>query len=56
LAKMRATRPQTRCLIHSGHSNSAIVRGAIDAGASAYVIKSGDIDALTRAIRESVRP
>lgn len=56
LATLRAVRPQTRCLIHSGHSNAAIVRGAIDAGASAYVIKSGDVDALTRAIRESVRP
>lgn len=56
LAAMRAARPQTRYLIHSGHTNAAIVRGAIDAGASAYVIKSGDIDALTRAIRECTRP
>lgn len=54
LATLRTARPQTRCLIHSGYTNSAFMRRAIDAGAAAYVIKSGDIDALTRAIRESV--
>jgi DNA-binding NarL/FixJ family response regulator len=55
LATIRSARPEIRCLIYSGHSNAALKRGAIKAGASAYVSKSGDIDALTRAIRDSVR-
>lgn len=44
--------PATRFVIHSGHSNPDMIRLARDAGAAAYVLKSGDIDDLIDAIRK----
>lgn len=43
--------PRTRFVIHSGHSNPELMRKAKSAGASAYVLKSGDFDDLIAAIR-----
>lgn len=43
--------PQTRFVIHSGHSNPELMRMAQSAGAAAYVLKSGDFDDLIAAIR-----
>jgi DNA-binding NarL/FixJ family response regulator len=43
--------PTTRFIIHSGHSNPELMRKAREAGAAAYVIKSGEIDDLIAAIR-----
>ncbi|MET0282326.1 MAG: response regulator [Steroidobacteraceae bacterium] len=44
--------PATRFLIHSGHSNPELMRHAREAGASAYVLKTGDFDHLYAAIRK----
>ena len=55
LPGLRAARPQTAFLIHSGHSNPGIVQAAREAGASAYVLKTGDIELLLAAIRKAVR-
>lgn len=46
----------TRFIIHSGHSNPELVRKAYEAGAGAYVLKSGDIDELIVAIRKLGHP
>ncbi|HEX2538336.1 MAG TPA: response regulator transcription factor [Pseudolabrys sp.] len=43
--------PDTRFLIHSGHSNPDFIRAVQAAGANAYIRKSGDIDDLIAAIR-----
>jgi DNA-binding NarL/FixJ family response regulator len=44
----------TRFIIHSGHANPELVRKAHEAGAGAYVLKSGEIDELIVAIRQLV--
>ena len=44
--------PSTRFIVHSGHSNPELMRKAREAGAAAYVIKSGEIDDLIAAIRK----
>lgn len=54
LSDLSAKFPVTKFIVHSGHSNLALVRGAYAAGAAAYVLKSGDIDELLAAIRKSV--
>lgn len=51
LPELRREHPATRFVIHSGHSNPELVRQAESAGASAYVLKSGDFDDLIAAIR-----
>jgi len=44
--------PATRFVMHSGHSNPELVRKAREAGAGAYVLKSGEIEELFAAIRK----
>lgn len=51
LAEMSASHPATRFIIHSGHANPALIIKALEAGAQAYVAKSGDIDELIATIR-----
>ena len=43
--------PSTRFVIHSGHSNPELKRKAMEAGAAAFVLKSGEIDELLDTIR-----
>lgn len=43
--------PGTKFVIHSGHSNTEVIRRVHEAGAAAYVLKSGDLDDLIAAIR-----
>jgi len=43
--------PSTSFIIHSGHSNPELIRRAREAGAAAFVLKSGEIDELIEAIR-----
>lgn len=47
--------PETKFIIHSGHSNPELMRQAREAGAGAYVRKSGDIDELISAIRNVMK-
>jgi two-component system, NarL family, response regulator DesR len=51
LPALRQQFPQTRFIIHSGHSNPGLIRTAQETGADAYVLKSGDFDELIAAIR-----
>jgi two-component system, NarL family, response regulator DesR len=44
--------PSIRFIIHSGHSNPELKRRAMEAGAAAFLLKSGDIDELITAIRK----
>lgn len=56
LGKLRAARPQTRIVVHSGHTHPTLVSGVRAAGASAYVRKAGDIEDLFGAIRGPTKP
>jgi DNA-binding NarL/FixJ family response regulator len=51
LGSLRAARPQTRIVVHSGHTHPALVDGVRVAGASAFVRKASDIEQLFSAIR-----
>lgn len=43
--------PSSRFIIHSGHSNPELKRRAMEAGAAAFLLKSGEVDELIDAIR-----
>jgi two-component system, NarL family, response regulator DesR len=47
--------PDTKFVVHSGHSNPLLIRNARESGADAYVLKSGDFDVLIDAIRGLLR-
>jgi two-component system response regulator DesR len=47
LPSLREQFPETRYIIHSGHSNPELMRRS---GADAFVLKSGDFDELIAAI------
>ena len=55
LPALRQQFPDTRFIIHSGHSNPGLIRTAHETGADAYVLKSGDFDELIEAIRKVAR-
>ncbi len=54
LPRLRALRPSPRIVIYSGHSGDAMARGALAAGASAYVVKTGDVAPLFATLRQAV--
>lgn len=55
LPQLRQQFPDTKFIIHSGHSNPELVRSAKETGADAYVLKSGDFDELIEAICKLAR-
>jgi len=55
LPALREEFPQTRFIVHSGHSNPGLIRSAQECGADAYVLKSGDFDELIETIRKVAR-
>lgn len=55
LPELRREFPGTRFIIHSGHSNPALINNAREMGADGYVLKSGDFDELIEAIRRLAR-
>lgn len=55
LPALRAQFPATKFIIHSGHSNPALINNAREMGADGYVLKSGDFDELIEAIRKLAR-
>lgn len=55
LPALRTQFPQTKFIIHSGHSNPALISTAREKGADAWVLKSGDFDELIEAIRRVAR-
>ena len=52
LPSMRRALPDVRFVVFSGHENPEIIRGALRAGASAYVTKSTHTDRLIEAIKQ----
>jgi two-component system response regulator DesR len=49
---MRTALPAVRFIIFSGHNHPEMIRGALEAGASAYVTKATHTDKLIARIRE----
>ena len=52
LPQLRRELPTARFLMHSGHGHPALIARALAAGASGYVLKSGNPDELVHAIRK----
>lgn len=52
LARFRAEMPDVKLVIFSGHAHRTLIERTLAAGASAYVVKSGNPSALIDAIRE----
>lgn len=52
LPMMRRALPAVRFIIFSGHTHPEMIRGALEAGASAYVTKATHTDKLIEKIRE----
>jgi DNA-binding NarL/FixJ family response regulator len=55
LGILRRELPDARFLVYSGHALPELIDAALAAGASEYVLKSGDPDELVRAIRRCAR-
>ncbi len=51
LPRLKRELPATQFLMYSGHALPALIDAALAAGASEYVLKSGDPDDLINAIR-----
>jgi two-component system, NarL family, response regulator DesR len=51
LAQLKRELPAARFLVYSGHALPAYVQAALQAGASEYLLKSGDPYELIRAVR-----
>jgi two-component system response regulator DesR len=51
LPELRRKHPEARFLVYSGHALPALIDAALAAGASEYVLKSGDPYELINAVR-----
>jgi DNA-binding NarL/FixJ family response regulator len=49
-ARVRASHPQTRVVVVTGHVDSAVLAAAVEAGASAFLPKDGPLSDLVEAI------
>ena len=55
IATLRARQPQAVIIVHTGHRSELLVQQCVSTGADAVVLKTGDIDALTAALRQAAR-
>ena len=55
LAKLKSDLPAARFLVYSGHALPALVEAALAAGATEYVLKSGDPYELIDAVRRCAK-
>jgi two-component system response regulator DevR len=53
LARLQAESCQIRVIIHTGHSSKELAAHALQKGAAAYVVKTGEPEELLRAIRNA---
>ena len=53
IPRLRALSPSTRVIVVSNYSDEAYVRGALDAGAVGYIVKSGAVRDLISAVRDA---
>ena len=47
--------PRAAIIVHTGYQNDSLEEQCLRSGADAVVLKTGDIDALTAALRLAVR-
>lgn len=52
IPRLKLLSPQTRVIVISNYSDEAYVRGALEAGAVGYIIKSGAVRDLISAVRD----
>jgi DNA-binding NarL/FixJ family response regulator len=55
LPQLKRELPASRFLVYSGHALPALIDAALAAGASEYVLKSGDPEELINAVRRCAR-
>jgi two-component system, NarL family, response regulator DesR len=55
IATLRARLPRAAIIVHTGYQNESLQEQCRRSGADAVVIKTGDIDALTSALRQAAR-
>jgi DNA-binding NarL/FixJ family response regulator len=55
IATLRARLPKAAIIVHTGYQNESLQEQCLRSGADAVVIKTGDIDALTTALRQATR-
>jgi two-component system response regulator DesR len=55
LPRLCAEMPEVRFIVFSGHGHPDLIRRTLDAGAAAYVVKSGNPGLLLSAIRDAGR-
>lgn len=55
IATLRARAPRAAIIVHTGYQNDSLEEQCLRSGADAVVLKTGDIDALTAALRLGVR-
>ena len=53
--EIRKTLPSTKVVVQTMHSNAVYLRKALEAGASAYVLKTGAAEELLRAIETALK-
>jgi DNA-binding NarL/FixJ family response regulator len=53
IAALRARLPRAAIIVHTGYHNDTLEAECLRAGANAVVLKTGDIDALTAALRQA---
>lgn len=55
ITTLRARVPQAVIIVHTGYQNETLEEQCRKAGADGVVVKTGDIDRLTAALREAAR-
>jgi DNA-binding NarL/FixJ family response regulator len=55
IATLRQRRPQAAIVVFTGHKNSLLDQHCLQAGADAVVVKNGEIEELTGALRRAAR-
>lgn len=55
ITTLRARVPQAVIIVHTGYQNESLEGQCLKAGADGVVVKTGDIDTLTAALREAAR-
>jgi DNA-binding NarL/FixJ family response regulator len=55
IATLRSRLPQGVIIVHTGYQNDSLDGQCLRAGADAVVVKTGDIEALTGALRQAAR-
>jgi DNA-binding NarL/FixJ family response regulator len=55
ISRLRTQLPEAAIVVYTGHSNNVLSETCLSAGANAVIVKSGDIEPLTEALRRTAR-